>query len=67
MPAYDMNDGELSFGHGVPLRLRHEVQLGFNLVKWSKGIELVEDFGPFGGGEGGYNNEFEFFGYRQSS
>ncbi|OIH85955.1 hypothetical protein BLJ79_03945 [Arthrobacter sp. UCD-GKA] len=66
MLAYDMNDGELSFGHGAPLRLRNAVQLGFKLVKWIKGIEFVEDFGQFGGGEGGYNNDHEFFGYRQS-
>jgi sulfoxide reductase catalytic subunit YedY len=66
MLAYDMNGEELSFGHGAPLRLRNEVQLGFKLVKWIKGIEFVEDFGQFGGGEGGYNNDHEFFGYRQS-
>lgn len=66
MLAYDMNDGVLPYGHGAPLRLRNEVQLGFKLVKWIKGIEFVEDFSDFGGGEGGYNNDHEFFGYRQS-
>jgi methionine sulfoxide reductase catalytic subunit len=33
MLAYDMNDEPLSFGHGAPLRLRNETQLGFKQVK----------------------------------
>jgi len=66
MLAYDMNGETLSFGHGAPLRLRNEVQLGFKMVKWIKGIEFVEDFTHLGGGLGGYNNDHEFFGYRQS-
>ncbi|MEV8144958.1 molybdopterin-dependent oxidoreductase [Specibacter sp. NPDC078709] len=66
MLAYDMNDDTLSFGHGAPLRLRNETQLGFKLVKWIKGIEFVENFDDVGGGLGGYNNDHEFFGYRQS-
>jgi len=39
MLAYDMNDAPLSFGHGAPLRLRNEIELGFKQVKWIKGIE----------------------------
>ena len=66
MLAYDMNDQALSYGHGAPLRLRNEVQLGFKMVKWIKGIEFVEDFAEVGGGQGGYNNDHEFFGYSQS-
>jgi methionine sulfoxide reductase catalytic subunit len=66
MLAYDMNDAPVSFGHGAPLRLRNETQLGFKLVKWIKGIEFVEHFSEVGGGIGGYNNDHEFFGYRQS-
>ncbi len=66
MLAYDMNDEPVSFGHGAPLRLRNEIQLGFKMVKWIKGIEFVEDFADVGGGLGGYNNDHEFFGYRQS-
>ncbi|SDP77716.1 Cytochrome b/b6/petB [Arthrobacter sp. ok909] len=66
MLAYDMNNAPLTYGHGAPLRLRNEVQLGFKLVKWIKGIEFVKDFSHIGGGEGGYNNDHEFFGYRQS-
>lgn len=66
MVAYDMNDAPLSFGHGAPLRLRNEAELGFKMVKWIKGIEFVENFADIGGGLGGYNNDHEFFGYRQS-
>ncbi len=40
MLAYDMNDGPLSFGHGAPLRLRNETQLGFKQVKWVKESSL---------------------------
>jgi DMSO/TMAO reductase YedYZ molybdopterin-dependent catalytic subunit/thiosulfate reductase cytochrome b subunit len=66
MLAYDMNDEPLSFGHGAPLRLRNEIELGFKQVKWIKGIEFVAHYSDIGGGHGGYNQDHEFFGYRQS-
>ncbi len=66
MLAYDMNGQPLSFGHGAPLRLRNEIQLGFKQVKWIKGIEFVAHYSEIGGGYGGYNEDHEFFGYRQS-
>lgn len=66
MLAYDMNGEPLSFGHGAPLRLRNEIQLGFKQVKWIGGIELVADFADIGSGYGGYNEDHEFFGYRQT-
>jgi thiosulfate reductase cytochrome b subunit len=66
MVAYDMNGEPLSFGHGAPLRLRNEIQLGFKQVKWIKGIEFVAAFSKIGSGYGGYNQDHEFFGYRQS-
>jgi len=66
MLAYDMNGERLSYGHGAPLRLRNEVQLGFKQVKWIAGIEFVADISEVGGGYGGYNEDHEFFGYRQS-
>lgn len=66
MIAYDMNDEPLPFGHGAPLRLRNEIELGFKQVKWISGIEFVADFTEVGGGYGGYNQDHEFFGYRQS-
>ncbi len=66
MLAYDMNGAPLPYGHGAPLRLRNENQLGFKQVKWIKGVEFVADFAEIGGGYGGYNEDHEFFGYRQS-
>jgi DMSO/TMAO reductase YedYZ molybdopterin-dependent catalytic subunit len=66
MLAYDMNGEPLSYGHGAPLRLRNEVQLGFKQVKWISRIEFLADFSDIGGGYGGYNQDHEFFGYRQS-
>jgi hypothetical protein len=66
MLAYDMNDQPLSYGHGAPLRLRNEVQLGFKQVKWLAGIDFIADFNEVGSGYGGYNPDHEFFGYRQS-
>ncbi len=66
MLAYDMNGAPLTFGHGAPLRLRNETQLGFKQVKWLQGVEFVADFTDIGGGHGGYNQDHEFFGYRQS-
>ena len=54
----------LTFGHGAPLRLRNEIQLGFKQVKWVEAIELVESFDHLGVGFGGYNEDQEFFGYR---
>ncbi len=66
MLAYDMNGERLTYGHGAPLRLRNEVQLGFKQVKWLAGIEFVAEFGDVGSGYGGYNPDHEFFGYRQS-
>jgi thiosulfate reductase cytochrome b subunit len=66
MLAYDMNDEPLPFGHGAPLRLRNEIELGFKQVKWIKGIEFVAHYSEIGSGHGGYNQDHEFFGYRQS-
>lgn len=62
--AYEMNGGPLTVLHGAPLRLRCENELGFKMVKWIAAIEFVEDFKDLGAGQGGYNEDHEFFGYR---
>jgi DMSO/TMAO reductase YedYZ molybdopterin-dependent catalytic subunit len=62
--AYEMNGQPLSVLHGAPLRLRCENELGFKMVKWIAAIELVEDFADLGAGQGGYNEDHEFYGYR---
>ena len=64
--AYEMNDEPLGAAHGAPLRLRNEVELGFKQVKWVAAIEFVESFDHLGAGQGGYNEDHEFFGYRQA-
>ncbi len=35
-------------------------------MKWIRGIDFVEDFRTIGSGYGGYNEDHEFFGYRQA-
>jgi DMSO/TMAO reductase YedYZ molybdopterin-dependent catalytic subunit/thiosulfate reductase cytochrome b subunit len=62
MPAYEMNDEALSERHGAPLRLRVENQLGFKMVKWIREIEFVESTSRIQQGEGGYNEDHEYFG-----
>ncbi len=62
--AYEMNREPLSIQHGSPLRLRVENQLGFKQVKWIKEIEFARDFRQIGAGMGGYNEDHEFYGYR---
>jgi DMSO/TMAO reductase YedYZ molybdopterin-dependent catalytic subunit/thiosulfate reductase cytochrome b subunit len=62
--AYEMNGTPVSVLHGAPLRLRCENELGFKMVKWIAAIELVHDFADLGAGQGGYNEDHEFYGYR---
>ncbi|MEW6270310.1 MAG: molybdopterin-dependent oxidoreductase [Thermodesulfobacteriota bacterium] len=62
--AYEMNGKPLSELHGAPLRLRNELELGFKQVKWIQAIELVASFAELGSGEGGFNEDNEYFGYR---
>lgn len=62
--AYEMNGEVLNFLHGAPLRLRCENQLGFKMVKWIQAIELVSDFRHLGAGQGGYNEDHEYYGNR---
>jgi len=62
--AYEMNGQPVSVLHGAPLRLRCENELGFKMVKWIAAIEFVRDFADLGAGEGGYNEDHEFYGYR---
>ncbi|HEY9643439.1 MAG TPA: molybdopterin-dependent oxidoreductase [Coleofasciculaceae cyanobacterium] len=62
--AYEMNGAPVSVLHGAPLRLRCENELGFKMVKWIAAIEFVHDFADLGAGQGGYNEDYEFYGYR---
>lgn len=60
--AYEMNYKPLNELHGAPLRLRVENQLGFKMVKWIQSIRFVEDIAKVNMGEGGYNEDHEYFG-----
>ena len=42
--AYEVNGDKLDFGHGAPLRLRVETQLGYKMLKWIRAIEFVQDY-----------------------
>jgi DMSO/TMAO reductase YedYZ molybdopterin-dependent catalytic subunit len=52
--AFGMNGRPLEVGHGAPLRLRVERQLGYKQAKYIMRIELVDSFARIGGGKGGY-------------
>ncbi|WP_102960572.1 molybdopterin-dependent oxidoreductase [Mangrovicella endophytica] len=52
--AYAMNGAPLSIGHGAPLRLRVERQLGYKHAKYVMQIEVVASLAGIGGGRGGY-------------
>jgi DMSO/TMAO reductase YedYZ molybdopterin-dependent catalytic subunit len=52
--AYGMNDQMLPIENGAPLRVRVERQLGYKMPKYVGAIELVDTFGRFGFGKGGY-------------
>jgi len=52
--AYNMNGRALDVGHGAPLRLRVERQLGYKQAKYINRIEIVNSFAQIGGGKGGY-------------
>jgi DMSO/TMAO reductase YedYZ molybdopterin-dependent catalytic subunit len=52
--AWGMNDAMLPVGHGAPLRLRVERQLGYKHAKYVMRVEAVRDLAAIGGGKGGY-------------
>jgi DMSO/TMAO reductase YedYZ molybdopterin-dependent catalytic subunit/thiosulfate reductase cytochrome b subunit len=59
--AYEMNGQNLPECHGAPLRLRNELELGYKQVKWVQSIEFVEEIQSIGGGEGGFNEDYEYY------
>jgi DMSO/TMAO reductase YedYZ molybdopterin-dependent catalytic subunit len=52
--AYGMNDGPLPVGHGAPVRLRVERQLGYKHAKFVMSVEAVASLAPVGKGRGGF-------------
>lgn len=59
--ATKMNGKRLPLEYGAPLRLRVENQLGYKMVKWIEKIEFVESEKTLGEGEGGSNEDHEYF------
>ncbi|MGN6123823.1 MAG: molybdopterin-dependent oxidoreductase [Sphingomonas oligoaromativorans] len=52
--AWGMNGQTLSVGHGAPLRLRVERQLGYKQAKYVMRVEAVATLAGLYGGKGGY-------------
>ena len=59
--AFAMNGAPLRDVYGAPLRLRVENQLGYKMVKWIARIEFIESERLIGAGEGGKNEDDEYF------
>ena len=59
--ASRMNGQRLPQVYGAPLRLRVENQLGYKMVKWIERIEFIESEKVLGKGEGGKNEDDEYF------
>jgi DMSO/TMAO reductase YedYZ molybdopterin-dependent catalytic subunit len=52
--AWEMNGETLPIGHGAPIRLRVERQLGYKHAKYVMRIEATDSLLKFGKGKGGY-------------
>jgi DMSO/TMAO reductase YedYZ molybdopterin-dependent catalytic subunit len=52
--AWGMNDQPLPVGHGAPLRLRLERQLGYKHAKYVMRVEAVDSLERIGRGKGGF-------------
>jgi methionine sulfoxide reductase catalytic subunit len=59
--AYEMNGHPLDLGHGAPLRLRCETQLGYKMAKWLKSIEFVNDYKYIGMGQEGHCEDHMYY------
>ncbi|UZK65627.1 molybdopterin-dependent oxidoreductase [Sphingomonas sp. M1-B02] len=62
--AWAMNDATLSVGHGAPLRLRVERQLGYKHAKYVMRVQAVDSLAGIGGGKGGFwedSNGYEWY------
>jgi DMSO/TMAO reductase YedYZ molybdopterin-dependent catalytic subunit len=52
--AHSLNGQPLGSGHGAPLRLRVERQIGYKQAKYLMRIVVADSLAPFGSGKGGY-------------
>ena len=62
MLAHGMNGRSLPPAHGAPLRLRLENQLGYNMAKYVRAMELVRDYRDIGAGYGGWRPDQLYYG-----
>lgn len=56
--AWAMNDQPLSVGHGAPVRLRVERQLGYKQAKYVMRVEAVATLAGIGKGKGGFWEDY---------
>ena len=62
--AYALNGQPLPIGHGAPLRLRVERQLGYKMAKYVMRVEAVALLSGIGAGGGGYwEDEADYYWY----
>jgi DMSO/TMAO reductase YedYZ molybdopterin-dependent catalytic subunit len=62
--AWAMNDRYLEIGHGAPVRLRVERQLGYKHAKYVMRVEAVASLAGIGKGKGGFwedTNAYEWY------
>ncbi len=59
--AYQMNGAPLAVGHGAPLRLRVERQLGYKHAKYIMRVEAVATLAGIAGGQGGFWEDVGFY------
>jgi sulfoxide reductase catalytic subunit YedY len=59
--ATEMKCRRLPQVYGAPQRLRVENQLGYKMVKWIERVEFIESEKALGKGEGGKNEDDEYF------
>ena len=62
--AWEMNDKPLDVGHGAPLRLRVERQLGYKHAKYVMRVEARASLAGLYGGKGGFwedNSDYQWY------
>jgi DMSO/TMAO reductase YedYZ molybdopterin-dependent catalytic subunit len=59
--ALEMNGKPLAPEYGAPLRLRVENQLGYKMIKWIERLEFISSEKLVGQGEGGSNEDEEYY------
>jgi len=62
--AHQLNRTPLSIGHGAPLRLRVERQLGYKQAKYVMRVQAVDSLAGFYGGKGGFwedNHDYQWY------